>query len=345
MAYIPLQIPQDSLSTYSFEETADTAQVRPAPKPRTVKEILRLLPPDATPAQQDSLVQAMMDIPEPTQLSTRPDTLYLPGLKGSPADVNVMQLNPNDNYFSDKDYFHAEQKVTQIGMAAEPLTYRLNNDDYVTGLLLLSFFMAALFIARNIRILAERVKNFFHWRADEEFSPGTNSEIRGQAFLVLQTCLTIAILFFDYTQQHLTEVFNQISPYILLGMYTGICLAYFAGKIIVYRFVNWVFFERLQNRRWMEAYLLTITFMGLSLFIVALLVVYFDLAFNTLKIVALLLVATFKVLQLIKCKQIFFSYTLSYVHLFLYFCTLELIPALLLWKAMVYFSEILIVNI
>lgn len=341
-----LAVPQDSTSTYLFEEAAGDSAVHVRPNPKTVSGILRMLPADATPQQQDSAVQAMMDIPEPTHLSTRPDTLYLPGLKGSPANVDISRYDVRNNFFSDKHYIHHELKVTQIGMAAEPMEYRLSNDDYVTGVLLLSFFIVALFIARNIRILVEKVKNFFYLRREDNvFSVNTDSEMREHVFLVVQTCMTLAILFFYYTQINMTEVFNQISPYVLLGVDTVICLAYFMIKFMVGRFVNWVFFDSAQNRRWVESSLLTVSLMGLLLFVVALLVVYFGMTFQVLKVVAVLLVAIFKLLQLVKCKQIFFNYPFSQVHLIVYFCTLELMPVLLLWKALVYFNEILIVNI
>ena len=320
MEFIPPKTPQDTVAGYSFEETADSLAAAPRPKPRTVSGILRLLPADATPEQQDSAVQAMMDIPPATHLSTRPDTLYIPGLKGSPARVDLEKYDLRKNYFSDKEYFHPELRVNQIGMAAEPLTYRLSGDDYVT-------------------------RNFFRFQHEGDFSMSANPETKGHVFLILQTCLTLAILFFDYTQLNLTEVFNQVSPYILLGMDTAICFAYFVAKLALYKVVNWVFFDRAQNRQWLESYLLMVTLLGLSLFALALLVVYFDLSFKPLGITVVLLVSTFKLLQLIKCKQIFFAYRFSGVHLILYFCTLELIPVLLLWRALVYFNEILIVNI
>ncbi len=345
MEIIPPKTPQDTVAGYSFEETADSLAAAPPPKPRTVSGILRLLPAGATPEQQDSAVQAMMDIPPATHLSTQPDTLYIPGLKGSPAHVDLEKYDLRKNYFSDKEYFHPELRVNQIGMAAEPVTYRLSSDDYVTGLLLASFFIASLFIARNIGILADRTRNFFRFHHDGDFSMSANPETKGHVFLILQTCLTLAILFFDYTQLNLTEVFNQVSPYILLGMDTAICFAYFVAKLALYKVVNWVFFDRAQNRQWLESYLLMVTLLGLSLFALALLVVYFDLSFKPLGITVVLLVSTFKLLQLIKCKQIFFAYRFSGVHLILYFCTLELIPVLLLWRALVYFNEILIVNI
>lgn len=342
----PLVIPQDTLPVYSFEEEADTVAPRPAPRPTTVAGILRLLPPDASPAEQDSLVQAMMKIPEPTHLSTQPDTLYLPGLKGSNPRPDISQFSATDNYFTGNALCHPEIPMRQIGMAAEPLTYRLSNDDYVTGLLLLSFFLASSFVVRNVRTLSERVKAFFRFGPDDgEYSASTNDEIRGMLFLILQTCFTVAILFFVHTQVRLTEVFNQNSPYVLLGIDAAITLAYFAAKFTAYRFVNWVFFTDAQSRRWTDSLMLCIGLTGISLFAVALLVVYFDLSYQALQIAAVLLVCAFKLLLLAKCKQIFFNYKLGGLHLILYFCTLEILPVLLLWKALVYCNETLIVNI
>lgn len=340
--------PQDSVPAYSFEESAgaDTGAVHHAPRPKTVAGVLRLLPPDATPEQQDSIVQAMVPIPEPTDLSTEPDTLYIPGLKGSDARLGFTPFDFQNGYFSGSRFFHPEVAYRQMGMAAEPVTYRLSADDYVSSLLLVSFFIAALFIARNIRSLKEKVRNFLRpYASSYDPTQSTDTEIRGQAFLILQTCFTVAILFFDYTQWRLTEVFNQISPYILLGINTAIVLAYFVIKFLLYRFVNWVFFSRKQAHVWSEAYLLSVMLMDLALFVVAMLVVYFDLSLYATLSAVVLIVGAFKLMLLIKCKQIFFSYYLSIIHLILYFCTLELLPVLLLWKALVYFNEILTVNI
>lgn len=339
-------LPQDTLSEYSFEEPADTQAVHKFTPPRTVAQALRLLPADATPEEQDSVVQKWIKV-EPVKVTTAEnDTIYAPGFKHVPGCNVGVCYDFSKNYFSSQTYFHPELRVQQIGMAAEPVTYRLSNDDYVTGVLLLSFFMVVSFIARNIHMIAEKLKNFFYSRQqDDELSGRANPEIRGQVFLVLETCLTIAILFFIYTQVNLTEVFNQVSPYILLGVDTAISIVYFVFKIVLYKFVNWVFFDRTQNKRWMDAYLLVVMMMGVSLFIVALLVVYFGLQFKTLVIVVALLISIFKIMLLVKCKQIIFTYKFPYVHLILYFCALEILPVLLLWKALVYFNEILVVNI
>ena len=333
----------DSAAVYSFEDTAQAVVVR---KPTTPREVLRLLPADATPAQQDSAIQAMLDIP-PAVISSRPDTLNLPGLEGSPAKVDLSRYSYKDNFFSGFEFFHPELRVTQIGMAAEPMPYRLRDDDFVTGALLVSFFLVALFIVRSSHILLEKIKDFFYVRGNDDNMPAVNtdSELRNQALLVIHTSFVIAILFFDYTQQALTHVFNSVSPYILLGTDAGICLLYFAAKMLAYHFVNWVFFEKRQRRKWMESYVLTVMMTGLASFPLVLLLVYFDLPFRVAGTAFIIIVGLSKLLLFVKCKQIFFNLTYSIFHLFLYFCTLELIPMLLLWRILVYCNEILVVNI
>lgn len=333
----------DSAAVYSFEDTAQAVVVR---KPTTPREVLRLLPADATPAQQDSAIQAMLDIP-PAVISSRPDTLNLPGLEGSPAKVDLSRYSYKDNFFSGSEFFHPELRVTQIGMAAEPMPYRLRDDDFVTGALLVSFFLVALFIVRSSHILLEKIKGFFYVRGNDDNMPAVNtdSELRNQALLVIHTSFVIAILFFDYTQQALTHVFNSVSPYILLGTDAGICLLYFAAKMLAYHFVNWVFFEKRQRRKWMESYVLTVMMTGLASFPLVLLLVYFDLPFRVAGTAFIIIAGLSKLLLFVKCKQIFFNLTYSIFHLFLYFCTLELIPMLLLWRILVYCNEILVVNI
>ena len=138
------------------------------------------------------------------------------------------------------------------------------------------------------------------------------------------------------------EVFNQVSPYMILGMDTAVCLVYFTTKIGLYSFVNSVFFDTARCRRFTEAYLLCILALGVALFPPALLMVYFDLNFQTLMWVVICLIAVDKLLLLYKIWSIFFSTPIGWVHLFMYFCTLEIAPLLVLYRAMLYANNFLL---
>lgn len=229
------------------------------------------------------------------------------------------------------------------GKAGDPIPYRFRTDNFVTIVLLLSFFLVVWVISRSRTFLEHSAKDFFHPRQRENlFAERTENELRGQLFLVFQTCFVLAVLFFDCTQELQQEVFNQVSPYKLLGVSTfGFCI-YYGLKVGLYNFVNAVFFNREQQKQWAEAYMLTVLALGVSLFPVALLVVYFDLSFTHLIWVTAILYAVDKLLLIYKAYHIFFHYPFGWVHLILYFCTLEVTPALILWRALTYINNILL---
>ena len=233
--------------------------------------------------------------------------------------------------------------VKPTGMAGDPVPYQFRADDIVTVLLMVSFFLMVWVISLSRHYLHEQIKNFFLYRQRENlFSERTQTELRGQVFLIFQTCFLLAILFFDYTQEYLTEVFNQISPYKVLGVSMGICCLYFALKIGVYNFINSIFFERKKKEEWNDSYLLCVLGMGVALLPLALLVVYFDFSFQNTAICFACIIIVDKVLLFYKCHHIFFNYTFGIVHLFLYFCTLEIVPILILFRALIYANNFLL---
>lgn len=229
------------------------------------------------------------------------------------------------------------------GMAGDPTPYRFRTDNFVTALLMVSFFLVIWVISRSRHFLERSVKDFFYTRQHENlFAERTENELRGQLFLIFQTCFVLGVLFFDCTQELQVEVFNQVSPYKILGMSTGIFCLYFLLKISIYSFINSVFFTREQCKKWSEAHLLSILAVGLFLFPVALLVVYFDLSFHHLMICSGCIAGIVELLIFYKLYSIFFRSSLGWVHLILYFCTLEITPLLILWRALIYANGFLL---
>lgn len=322
-------------------ETGTVADSLQRPRKKTVYQVIKSLPPDATPAQQDSAVQAAFPVPEMTwpdgartdlPLGPSPET----GLDLDDLDIFRLPVKSKFDWKVENAVYQAQ------GIAGDPLPYRFRSDDYVTGVLMLSFFLVAWVIARSWHFLAGSVKDFFYDRKQENMLDSrTDSELRGQLFLIFQTCFVLGVLFFDYTQEHMTEVFNQISPYKILGTSVGVCSAYYLVKLLLYSFVNYIFFDRGQSRLWMETQFLSILALGLALLPVTLLVVYFDISFRSLTVLFVLILTVVKVLLLYKCSRIFFGYRGGGVHLILYFCALEIIPLLILWRALSYANNYL----
>ncbi len=337
------QTTTDSLQAAApVADTVRTAAVAVKPQRKTVEQIIRSLPENATPAQQDSAVQAYFRIKEFEWTDSTRGDLPL----GSQTcedllkrEVNLYELPGKPRY----DWQVEAQIYDPQGIAGDPLPYRFRSDDYVSGVLILSFFLVAWVIAHSWHFLVGSIKDFFYTRERENmFDSRTDTELRGQLFLVFQTCFVLGLLFFDYTQECMTEVFNIVSPYQILGMGVGVCLAYYVIKLLLYEFVNAVFFDARKATRWREAYFLSILSIGLLLLPVSLLVVYFDIGFSTLSILFSMIVISIKTMLLYKCGSIFFNYRFGGVHLILYFCALEIVPALVLWRALAFANNYLL---
>ena len=80
---------QDSIPVPSFPSVSEITGQQSA-KPQTPYQVLRLLPKDATPAQQDSAIQAWFGHAE-IHYSEQPDTLHLPGHE-VPRDLKEVNI-------------------------------------------------------------------------------------------------------------------------------------------------------------------------------------------------------------------------------------------------------------
>lgn len=256
-------------------------------------------------------------------------------------------------FFKDNSMLKEMQKASGIKfsetilqpsrIAGDPTPYQFKNDNIVTIILMASFFLVVWVVANSRHFLNTQFKSFFRQRTSSQTSSDRDdNKLRGQTLLIFQTCFVLGLLFFDWTQENLTEVFTQVSPYLILGTCVGIFCIYYLLKIGIYKFVNTVFFTRQQKADWNENYLLSILALGAALLPVILLIVYFDLNLKQLATVVFCIVALDKILLLYKCGRIFFNHTLGWVHLFLYFCTLEIMPIVILLRALIYANRFLL---
>lgn len=238
---------------------------------------------------------------------------------------------------------HEEIPWTPTGIAGDPVDYSFRNDNYVTSVILIGFFLMAWVIASSWRFLRDQLKDFFYTRERPSiFTEREDTVLRGRFFLVLQTCFMIAILFFAFSRVYLPEVFGQVSPYLLLGVATLLSAIYFGVKIMVYSIVNHTFFSPVKCKLWENSFMISILATGCALLPVTLLVVFFDLPFWQTALLCVLLLSVIKTLLLYKCYCIFFKSLLGGLHIILYFCALEIIPIGILGVVLIAVSNMLV---
>ncbi len=307
-------------------------------------EVLRWLPKNATPAQQDSAIRAHIK-PKEIHWSERPDTLHLPGQEPgvSLKDFSLPQYY-KESFFSKQPWFHPELSGGRQGVAGDPIPYTIAGDNLITSLLLFCFILTALTFSRTRRFLARQAKALFYGSENRMSEiTETGNELRFQIFMVLQTCLLFALVYFFYIRTYVTTTFT-IEQYQIIGIFTGVFAAYYLVKALAYACVDWVFFTRKKNEQWMKSYLFLAGSEGVVLFPMVLLLAYFNLPMQAAVIYALVVVGIFKILSFYRTNSIFFNKKGAIVQIFLYFCALELMPLMALWGVLTTIENNLKIN-
>ncbi len=313
-------------------------------KPKHPYQVLRMLPDNATPEQQDSAIQANFK-PKSVRVNTRVDTLTVFGLKYNKKENITEMRYDKESPFADDPRYNPELGVSQKGTAGDPIPYNVSSDDIITGMLIACFILAVTSLANSMKFVVKQAKNFFYVQRNGTTTiTETTSEVRFQLFLVLQTCLLFSIIFFFYTLNNVADTFLLPTQYHLLAVFFGVFASYFMLRALAYHVVNWVFFDKKKNAQFSKSLLFLTSMEGILLFPLVMLQVYFDLSVNSAVIYTAIVVVLFKLLTLYKSYIIFFRRTSVFLQIFLYFCALEIIPMLSLLGVLVLITDYLKIN-
>ncbi len=235
--------------------------------------------------------------------------------------------------------------VASVGMEGTPIPYRLPADNVVSGCILLCFFMLAYVFGNGKQYLIHQVKELFAVRERGNlFAIETGSDMRYRLLMVGQTTLLLALFLLDYSRDVSLPLFRMYPSWLLLGCYVGIVLLAYVLRLLLYTCTNWIFFDIKKNETWLESYSLLYSFLGIGLFPLALFVIYFELSYLVTLIFFLLILILAQVVMFYKCFNIFFNKTYGFFYFIVYFCTLEMIPLLLLCRAFVSLNDVLLIK-
>ena len=310
----------------------------------TPQEVVSWLPEDATPEQQDSVIQAHIK-PSTITWSNRPDTLHLPGHKPGKdiRDVSLPQYY-RESFFSENSLFHPELAGGRSGVAGDPIPYTIARDDLMTSLLLACLLLGCVAFIQSRDFIIRQIKYIFYVPSYGTSVVGeTATEVRFQLFLCLQTCLLFSILFFSYIHVHYgdTFIFDQ---YIIISIGTGVFIAYFLLKGLLYQAVNWPFFHKRNNVIWIKSYLFIVSSEGVLLLPVVMLQAYFKLSAESSIIYTVVVIILAKLLSFYKQFVLFFRQKAGFLQIFLYFCALEIVPLCALLRTLAIAADYLKIN-
>ena len=200
-----------------------------------------------------------------------------------------------------------------------PIPYSFCMDGVVTALLLGCFFLSAYVLSRSRSHLLQLGHDFLlHRERASIFSDATGGDTR-----------------------HL--MLGQ-PTWKLVGVYAGVCGGYVFAKWLIYLFLGWIFLDREVTRRWIEAYTTLVYYLGFALFLSVLFIVYFQLKLEISIIIGAVLFLFLKILAFYKWLKLFCSKLYGSLFLILYFCAVEIIPCLMLYRGLVQLNDYWTIN-
>ena len=338
-------IVRDSIQTMT-DATVPEAIVEVHPtKPQTPYQVLRLLPKDATPAQQDSAIQAWLGHRE-IRYSEQPDTLHLPG-EGIPKDLKAVSLPQyyRENFFSKDTLYHEELSAQDyFGMPGDPVPYSYANDNLVTSLLIIGFLLIAFAFSRMSNFIVGQAKNFIHPSQNRLTLSETSSEIYMQVVLTFLACIVYALLYYLYATEYLAKTYVTTSEYVLLGIFLVVFVGYFLMRFGLYTMVNNLFFDSSRNKKFLTSLLYLSSIEGLLLYPALALLAFMHLPAQNAIWYCLTVVILVKILTFYKSFTIFFKQNDLFLQIILYFCALEMVPLFTLWGGLSVIVDILKIN-
>ncbi|MDR0977274.1 MAG: DUF4271 domain-containing protein, partial [Prevotellaceae bacterium] len=219
-------------------------------------------------------------------------------------------------------------------------------DNVLALVLLCCFLCSAYVLSRAQGFLAQLGKNFLLNRERTSiFGESIGPDIRFLLFFVFQTCLFTAIILCFYFAEVQPALKQSINPYALMGIYTLMCMLFLLAKWVIYWALGYIFFTPQRVQLWLSAYSTMLYYMGLVLFPLIMVSVYFGLSVQNTVIIALILLLTAKILTLYKWKNLFCHNLFDSIVLIVYFCALEIVPLYLFYRGAIQLNDCLTINL
>ena len=213
------------------------------------------------------------------------------------------------------------------------MPYLLRNDDIIAAALLLSFMFIIWAVARSWTYLEGWGAGLFDSeRKRKKFTKHMDVQLNGCVPIVVSVSLLLGVLVTSYVQHCVPELISTLTSQRVFLAGAGGVLAVVVLKLLLYYLVNRTFFSSEQTAEWAKSYLVTLLLEGVLLLPLVVSVVYLDLSVKGQEWWCFGILVVVELIRLIKLKVIFFHGVLGYVHIFLYFCTLNLATSLIAWR-------------
>lgn len=252
----------------------------------------------------------------------------------------------DSNVINKTEFYRVGASLPDVTVPMAERMYVVSEDGYVMAAMVLAFFVLAAVLYNCRTMFSCRLKDFFTTKRQyaEEQVNDNGGEAVGILLLTLIGAFSVSVIYFNDIVERCSEVPVVSVPYWLYAVGILVFLCFVGLKSGLYALVNWVFFDKDSSKRWMQGYVFVTALTAFCFYPIALVETYSNSLREIVTASVILVVLLYEILMFYKLLANFKKKKGGYLLFFLYFCSIEMLPALVVWDVAMLFSGNIIVK-
>lgn len=261
-------------------------------------------------------------------------------------DYDSILIATDSSVINTTEFYKHGENALDIGIPMSERAYAVCNDDFVVAGVALLFLVMTCILYTSRRMLQFQIKDFFTSKRmySNETSNENTKEVNNVFALTTISSLSLSLIFYN----HLAQQYNFSTvlgvPYWVFGIGFVGFMVFIYAKAWTYTLVNWVFFDKESSKKWIKGYFMLTSICAFLLYPLSLIDIYFE---NSAKVVfwgIILIGIIYELLLFYRLLVNFKTKKYGYLLIFLYFCSVEIMPVLVLWNGLGWAADCFIVK-
>ena len=235
------------------------------------------------------------------------------------------------------------RETMQIPNGSAPANHRNSLlQDSGTMAILLAGLLAVLVTYRSGYKYIHNIRHSLFSVKMRDFEDHTMDETKILSALTANSIITQSLFLFialAHRYQNLKEIlYSEIFPHVLILM--GMITIFYFAQLALYRLLGYVFGTEAQTECVLTGFKAVISLIGLILFPIVAVSLVEPKLINVMLLIGTISYFCARIIFIIKGFRIFYNNLLSSVYFILYLCTVEIVPAVLLWSISAYVCSV-----
>ena len=207
------------------------------------------------------------------------------------------------------------------------------NDFMVCGILICTFILATVLSDRK-HYFSQQLKNFFLPRENSIEGVRTTSIVYLRISMYIVSLFSTTLFLVTFAANKPLGTMEYVTLWITAS--AAITLFYIL-RILIFAATNRIFFDSSTTTMWEQSYACWTILSSIPLYLLSVIAVFFNLPSNTVLLMFTIGIGLLEMCLLYKAFHIFSAKKYGILQIFVYLCSLELMPLLVAGKALVLF--------